>query len=119
MAIKVLIVDDDANMRTTLVDILTEDGYEVIEAASGEEALDEGRKEKPEVILLDTRLPGIDGNEVCRQIKKIEKLATKVIVYTGHVDAVDAGKARGSGADDYVVKTSDFSLLLEALKKLV
>ena len=119
MATKILIVDDNANMRTTLADILEEKGYEVVESGDGKEALDKVNIEKPDIVLLDTRMPSLDGYEVCKRIKKIEGLTVGVVIYTGYVDAVDAGKARESGADDYVVKTSDFSLLLQAIEKLV
>ena len=114
---KILIVDDNENMCTTLADILEEKGYGVTAVHSGEEALDKVRNEKPDVILLDIKLPGMDGNKTCREIKKILP-TVKVVVYTGYVDAVDAGKARTAGADDFVVKTADFSLLLKAAKKL-
>lgn len=119
MTKKILIVDDETHARMALNNVLEEYGYETVAAANGKEAIDKARKEKPDVVLLDTRLPDMDGNKVCRQIKKIKGLAVKVVVYTGYVDAVDAGKARAAGADDYVVKTLDLSYLLEAIKKFV
>ncbi len=119
MAIKILVVDDDVNVLTTVADILVKKGYKVIKAANGERALEKVHKQRPNIVLLDTRLPDINGNEVCRQIKELGGPTIKVIVYTGDIDAVDAGRARVAGADDYVVKTSDFSLLLEAIKKAV
>ncbi len=119
MSKTILIVDDEANMRIALADVLVECGYKVIKAANGKEALDKVHKENPDLILLDTCLPGIDGDEVCRQIKKVEGLNTKVIVYTGYVDADKADKARASGTDDYIVKTTDISLLLERIKNLL
>ena len=64
-------------------------------------------------------LPGINGFEVCRQVKAVSGPAIpKVIVVTGSVDAVDAGKARLAGADDYVVKVSDLSALVNAIHQL-
>lgn len=116
MAKTVLVVDDNPDVRKLIGDLLIGYGYKVIEAANGQEALKAVHQRKPDVILLDTVLPYIDGNEVCRQIKKMEGMDAKVIVYTGHVDAVDAEKAREAGADDYVVKTSDLACLLEAIK---
>lgn len=114
----ILIVDDDVGARKILFKILTVKGYKVIEAANGKEALDKALEEKPDLVLLDTRLPDINGNEVCRKIKKIKGLSTKVIVYTGYIDAVNAAKAKAAGADDYVVKTSDLSYLLDVIKNL-
>jgi DNA-binding response OmpR family regulator len=116
---KILIVDDQANVRTILAKILVLKGYDVIEAADDKEALEKVHSEKPDIVLLDTRLgEDMEGDEVCRQIKKVEGLDTKVIVYTGNIDVVDVKKAMDVGADDYVMKTSDFSLLLEAIEKL-
>ena len=119
MGKKILIVDDETNMRTILVDIFAEEGHKVIEAANGEEALDKVHKEKPDLVLVDTKLPGMDGIEVCRQIKQVEKLATKVIVYTGKIDAIDAVKSREAGADEYCVKGANPALLIEVVKKLI
>ena len=116
MTKKIMIVDDDAGVRKTFGSILTERGYDVIEAADGQEAFGKAQAEKPDVILLDTVLPYVNGHQICRQIKEIEGLKTKIIVYTGKVDAVDAGQAREAGADDYVVKTSDLAYLLEAIE---
>lgn len=116
----ILIVDDDADVRKNLADIFAEYGHKIIEAETGQEALKKARKNKPDVILLDTKIPGVDGFEICRRIKKIEKLDSKVIVYTGKVDAIDAVKARRMGADDYCVKgAADFSLLVKAVKQLI
>ena len=117
---KIMIVDDQQNVRTILSKILVRKGYYVIEAANGEEALKKAHKEKPDLVLLDTRMPGgPEGIEVCRQIKKEMGLDVKVIIYTGHIDAVDAVRAREAGVDDYCAKTSDFSHLLEAIEKLI
>lgn len=119
MAKTILIVDDETVARTTLADILVESGYKVVEAANGEEALEKARKENPDLALLDTKLPGMDGLEICRQIKEVEKLDTKVIVYTGKIDAIDAVRARRLGAADYCVKGVDPSHLIDAVKKLI
>lgn len=76
--------------------------------------------EKPNLVIIDTLLPDIDGFEVCRRIKAAKgKPSPAVIVITGFIDAVDAVKAKKMGADDYCVKTSDFSQLVGAAKKLV
>ena len=118
MGKKILLADDDVNIRTSLTDILEECGYEVIYAANGQEAVEKARRENPDLVLLDTIMPGIGGIEVCRQIKQVEKLPCKVIVYTGKINAIDAVEARRSGADDYCVKGTDPRLLIEAVEKL-
>ena len=116
---KILIVDDDANTRTTLVDLLTEDGYEIMTAADGKEALDKVHEEKPDVALIDVRLPDLDGYEVCRRIKESDNSTTKVILHTAYADAINAAEARAAKADDFLGKTSDFSSMRDAIKNLV
>ena len=116
----ILIADDEVNVRITLGDILKEKGYNVIEASGPQEAIDKIHNEKPDLVLLDTKMPSdSEGDEVCRQIKKKEGLDVKIIIYTGYVDFVDAGKAKEVGADEYVVKTENFSYLLKAIESLI
>jgi len=87
-------------------------------AETGEEGLEKAKAEKPDLVMVDTMLPGMDGFEVCRQIKNIKGLNTKVIIYTGYIDAVNVTKARLAGADDYEVKTEGFGKLLSAIEKV-
>lgn len=119
MGKKILLVDDEVNIRTSFADILEELGYEVIQAANGQEAVEKARKEFPDLVLLDTIMPGMNGIEACCKIKQVEKLPCKVIVYTAKIDAIDAVEARRCGVDDYCVKGSDPALLLETIKKLI
>jgi len=116
---KILLVDDEPNVRAGLADILRELGYDIIEAENGQDAIEKARAIRPDLVLMDTCMPGMDGIEACRQIKNIEGLNTKVIIYTGYINAVDVTKARLAGADDYEVKTEDFGKLLSAIEKLI
>ena len=116
----ILIVDDEVNTRRTLNDIFTDKGHKVEEAASEAEALEKAQKVKPDLVLLDVRLvDDMEGHRLCQQIKGIKGLATKVIVYTGKIDAIDAVAAKRAGADDYCVKGADPRLLIEAVEKLL
>ncbi|MCQ9206428.1 MAG: response regulator [Omnitrophica bacterium] len=118
---KILVVDDNEQDRKIITRVLSKAGFkDIITAERGEEGVEAAEKEKPELIVLDTVLPGIDGFETCRRIRKSQgPKTTKIIVTTGAIDAVDAGKARAAGADDYVVKTSDFAHLAKAVKSLL
>jgi len=116
----ILIVDDEVNTRRTLNDIFTDKGYKVVEAVSEAEALEKAQKVKPDLALLDVRLvDDMEGHRLCQQIKGIKGLATKVIVYTGKIDTIDAVAAKRAGADDYCVKGADPRLLIEAVDKLL
>ena len=117
--VKILLVDDDPNTLTVLADLLTEEGYDTVVTADGKEALDKMDREKPDVALVDTRLPGMDGYEVCRRIKEMPGLTTKVIIYTAYVDAVNVAKAREVGADDFIGKTADFANMRQAIKEVL
>ena len=118
MAGKILIIDDTEIIRAMLRDLLEEQGYQVLTASTGEEGIDQAKEHRPDVILIDTKMPGIDGFETCRRIKQVEGIETKVVVMTADIDAVDTVKARQMGADDYCVKTKDFVPLLETVKNL-
>lgn len=120
MAKKILVVEDSPTALSILKNALEGEGYLVITAETGEEGVKKANSERPDLVLTDTQLPGIDGFEVCRQIKESPgSVDPKVIVMTGAIDAVDAVKAKESGADDYAVKTSDLSPLIETVKKLI
>ncbi|MDH3775195.1 MAG: response regulator [Deltaproteobacteria bacterium] len=100
---KVLVVDDEWEIRDVLSNFLTEKGYEVILASNGEEAIELAEKENPHVILLDVKMPGIDGIETCRRFKEGEKTRyIPVIMITAFGDREI--EAYLEGADDFIVK---------------
>lgn len=117
MAKKVLIIDDEISSLITLKDSLEYEGYEVITAVDGESGIKKTEEEKPDLIVLDIMLPGIDGYEVCRKIKA--KYDIPIIMNTGKVDVSDAVKAREAGADKFILKMIDWKLLVDNIKKMV
>ena len=64
-------------------------------------------------------MPGIDGHETCKRIKAIDGLGSKIVVITGDLEAIDAHKAKRMGADEYCVKTLDYGILTDIVKKLL
>ncbi len=104
MAKKVLVLEDESSIRSFIVINLTRAGYDIIEAESGEEAL-EKLKEHPEicVALLDVMLPGIDGFEVCRRIRATNT-RIGIIMLTARSQEMDKVTGLMTGADDYVTK---------------
>jgi len=111
---KLLIVDDEPDVREFAKNFFVKRKLEVDTAASGSEAIDLVKKSKPELILLDLRMEGIDGLETLKQIKEIDK-NIKVIMVTGVNDAESINKAKELGAKGYIHKP----LILEELEKVV
>ena len=99
---RVLIVDDEPHIRTVLRSYLEAAGFSVLEAADGASALRIARDERPDLLLLDVMLPGIDGLEVLRQIRQDSDVY--VILVTARTEEVDKLVGLGVGADDYITK---------------
>jgi CheY-like chemotaxis protein len=101
MAEKILVVDDEWELRNLLTEFLTGEGYDVIQASNGEEALELAEKEEPQVILLDVKMPGIDGIEVCRRLKEEDKTRFIPVIMVTALEDRDVD-AFVEGADDFV-----------------
>jgi len=99
---KILIVDDEPQIRRVLRTTLTSQGYTVSEARTGEEAFEQVRAERPDLILLDVNMPGISGLETCREIRASSDIP--IIMLTVRGTEHDKVQALDAGADDYVVK---------------
>jgi len=113
----VLVVDDDPTVREVVVSYLRADGYVVKEAADGEAALSMIRHERPDLVVLDVMLPGVDGLEVCRQIRTSTDLPVILLTALGSVQDRVAGLELG--ADDYLTKPfSPRELVLRAASVL-
>ena len=100
---KVLIVDDASDTVEIIQKLLTYEGYTVITAATGEEGIKRVEEEKPEVVLMDISLPGIDGNEALRRIRMIDPIVS-VIMLTAFATVDNAIQALKEGASDFVKK---------------
>ena len=98
----ILAVDDEPQIRRVLRATLSAQGYTILEAKSGEEALDTIRHERVDLVLLDVNLPGISGLETCREIRSASDVP--IIMLTVHNAEQDKVQALDAGADDYVVK---------------
>jgi diguanylate cyclase (GGDEF)-like protein len=117
MSIRILIVDDDPDIRDVLKLTLSEENYDILEAADGEEALKVINSKPLDLILLDYKIPKIDGRQVCRLIKKDLLLRhLPVIMVTGKGDINDKVDGIDAGADDYVVKPFEPKELLARIR---
>lgn len=97
-----LVVDDEETMVRSLSTLLAQEGYEIAAAMDGPKAMDAARAERPDLILLDVMLPGMDGMEVCRQIRAWSTVP--IIMLTAKTAEVDKVVGLEVGADDYVTK---------------
>jgi two-component system KDP operon response regulator KdpE len=114
---RVLVVDDEPQIRRSLRVVLRANGYEVEEAATGEEALDQVAAHPPELVILDLGLPDMDGVEVCRRVREWSQLP--VIVLTVHEDDETMVRALDEGADDFVTKPFSVPELLARMRVAV
>lgn len=102
MSLKVLVVDDEKPIADILKFNLEKEGYQVVVAHDGDDAIELAEKEDPDLILLDIMLPGKDGNEVCREVRKTKTMP--IIMLTAKDDEIDKVLGLELGADDYVTK---------------
>ena len=117
---KILIVDDEPNIVIPLQFLMEQKGYETLVAQSGEEALEMISKEKPDLVLLDIMLPGVDGFEVCEIIRlNPEWRNTRVIFLTAKGRDVDIAKGMVLGADEYITKPFSNQQIIDAVTKLL
>ena len=113
----VLVVDDDPRILSMMRRILELDGYRVVTAAEGDAALETLRREQVDLVVLDVMLPGADGFEVCRTVRR--ESPVPILMLTARDEAVDKVNGLDCGADDYVVKPFDAEELLARVRALL
>jgi two-component system response regulator RegX3 len=114
---RVLVVEDEQSLREPLVYLLEKEGYEVLEAADGNTAIDLFRANNPDIVLLDLMMPGMSGNEVCRVIRQTSNVP--VIMLTAKDSEIDKVVGLEIGADDYVTKPYSTRELLARMKAVL
>ena len=114
---KILVVEDDRNLSDTLKYNLRKEGYEVVTAVDGAEALDVARREKPDLIILDLMLPKISGCEVCRILRK--EMIVPILMLTAKADETDKIVGLEIGADDYMTKPFSLRELLARVRAML
>lgn len=118
--VRILVIDDDPRIRETLDRPMVEAGYQVVAVADAEAALAQVERARPDLILLDVTLPGMDGFDLCRELRAYERLAnlprTPVIFLTVRDDFLAEEAGFGAGADDYVVKPFSIPALLARVR---
>ncbi|MBW6472942.1 MAG: response regulator transcription factor [Anaerolineaceae bacterium] len=117
MVEKILIVEDEISLQETLAYNLKKQGYEVVIAGDGPSALEVVRNSKPDLILLDIMLPGMDGFEVCRKLRS--EVSTPVLMLTARDDEIDRVVGLEVGADDYLTKPFSMRELIARVKAML
>jgi two-component system response regulator RegX3 len=114
---KILVVEDEQSLREPLVYQLVKEGYDVIEAADGDEAIREFKAQEPDLILLDLMLPKRGGNEVCQIIRQTSNV--RIIMLTAKDSPIDKVVGLEIGADDYVTKPYETPELFARIKAVL
>lgn len=117
---RILVVDDEEDMRYAVKMQLEANGYEVLTAKDGQEGLTLARKETPDLIILDLMLPKLDGYQVCRMLKFDNKYkGIPIVIFTARAQTGDEELGYQVGADAYVAKPFEPKRLLEKIKDLL
>jgi DNA-binding response OmpR family regulator len=117
MKTKILVVDDEIRYVRLMEANLLSEGFEVIKATSGQEAVDAVSQQRPELVLLDVMMPGIDGFEACERIREFSSVP--IIMVTAKGEERDRVKGLDVGADDYIVKPYSASELLARVRAVL
>jgi DNA-binding response OmpR family regulator len=117
---KILVVDDDPYILMSLEFLMKKNGYDVMVARNGTEALDIVEKQLPDVVLLDIMMPDVDGYEICRHIKASKKLKdAKVVFMSAKTKEADIKKGYDLGASLYITKPFSTREMIKQIKELM
>jgi two-component system cell cycle response regulator DivK len=120
MSKRILVVEDQEDNRRIVRDLLTSVGFELVEATTGEEGVQQAKLHSPDLILMDIQMPVLDGYEATRQIKSMPELQhIPIIVVTSYAMSGDEAKAQSAGADAYVAKPFSPRELLSKIQSLL
>lgn len=118
MAKKILIVDDQFGIRTLLTEVFQEDGFDTCDASNGKDAIQLTYAEKPDLILLDMKIPGMDGLDILRYLRE-EDNGVDVIIMTAYGEADRMKEAKALGALAYIAKPFDIDYVRERVRELI
>jgi two-component system alkaline phosphatase synthesis response regulator PhoP len=118
--IKILLVDDEQDILEIVGYNLSQEGYQVVTAANGKEAITKAKKELPQLIIMDVMMPEMDGMEACENIRKIPELSNVIITFlTARSEDYSQVAGFDAGADDYITKPIKPKLLVSKVKALL
>lgn len=117
MAVEVLLIDDDPDLAVMLRTLLRGQDFQIFAEYNGEDGIETCKAERPDVVILDLLMPGLDGWEVCEKIREFSDVPILILSALGSPGSV--ARALDAGADDYLIKPVHASLLASRLRTLV
>jgi DNA-binding response OmpR family regulator len=118
MKTKIMIIEDDPNIRFGLEEVLTAEGYAVVTCERGDEAITSVVKERPAMILLDIMLPGMSGYEICKELR-IRRIPALILMLTAKGQEIEKVVGLDLGADDYLTKPFGVQELIARIRALI
>ncbi|MBP2653214.1 MAG: response regulator receiver protein [Firmicutes bacterium] len=112
----VLVIDDQPGIRRLLMEVLSEEGYSVFEAANGYDGIQKAKDTHPGLILMDMKMPGMDGIETLRELRRLE-MGEKVVMMTAYGELDLVNEAKELGAVDYITKPFDIVSLCQLIQR--
>jgi DNA-binding response OmpR family regulator len=120
MAKKILLVEDDTSVLRAISFILEKEGYQVLTAINGLDGLRKAKEEKPDLLILDVMLPGLDGFEVCHRLRAETQTAQlPILMLSAKGQAADKAMGLSVGANEYLTKPVERSVLLSTIETLL
>jgi len=116
---KILVADDEKQVREMLRDVLNSEGYEVDTVSDGTQVLDAVQKKTYDLLILDVGMPGFDGYHVAERISSQQGYRAKIVILTGRDIAMDSSQAILSGADAFLEKACGIDMLLRTVEKMI
>ncbi|MDR3559963.1 MAG: response regulator [Negativicutes bacterium] len=112
----VLVIDDQPGIRRLLIEVLSEEGYSVVDAANGYDGLQKAKEHHPDLILMDMKMPGMDGIETLKELKALG-IGDRVIMMTAYGELDLVTEAKDIGAADYITKPFDIIALCQMIAR--
>jgi len=116
---KVLVIDDDAHIRESLVEVLDLEGFTCIEAGNAKAGIDAAKKQNPEVVIMDIQLPDSSGFQICQELRRYSKDFVLIMMTGRFLSAEEKAQGFSLGADEYLTKPFDIQELCLRIRQLL
>ncbi|MBI4057385.1 MAG: response regulator transcription factor [Elusimicrobia bacterium] len=114
-----LVIDDDANLRESLAEVLELDGFNCLQAGSAKEGLETAKSKRPTVVILDIQLPDSSGFQICQELRKMSREMVLIMMTGRFLSSEEKTQGFNLGADDYITKPFDLKELSARIRQLL